>query len=151
MTGLKVTTSGGAVPATEHFAVDVGPAIYRSILKGALLLGRRIAENVERFKQTPGTKRLSRSFLVPVPTTGWSFMLGADSPIYAAIHEYGGRIKPKVAEWLHFMTPDGAWHTVKEVEIREKRYARDALETFDHEQAMNSILAAELTTAFRAA
>jgi hypothetical protein len=150
MTGLKVTTGGGAVPATEHFAIDVGPAIYRSILKGALLLGRHIAENVERFKVTPGTKRLSRSFLVPVPSSAWSFLLGADSPIYAAIHEYGGRIKAKRAEYLHFMTPDGEWHTVKEVEIREKRYARDALDTFDHEQAMSSILAAELTSAFKA-
>lgn len=150
MTGLRITSSGDALPAAEHLAIDAGPAIYRSLLKVSLLLGRKVAENVEKFKQTVGTRRLSRSFLVPIPSASFSFMLGADSPIYAAIHEYGGKIKPKFAEYLRFQTADGAWHMRKEVTIREKRYARNALDTFDHEGTARSILALELTSAFRA-
>jgi hypothetical protein len=150
MTGLKVTTGGGAPEATARLAGSISGAIYRSHLQGALLLGRKIAENVEAFKETVGTRRLSRSFLVPVPGPGNSFILGADSPVYAAPHECGATIKPRHAEYLVFQTPDGAWHAVKEVKIREKRYARDAVDEFEREGVMASILAANLTSVLKA-
>lgn len=151
MTGLRVTTAGDAPEATTRFAAGVQGAIYRSVLQGALLLGRRIAENVEAFKETVGTRRLARSFLVPVPGPGDSFILGHDSPVYAAIHEYGGKITPKTADYLVFQTPDGAWHSRKEVTIREKRYARDAVDAFEREGALASLLALNLTTEFKVA
>jgi hypothetical protein len=150
MAGLRIITSGDAVPATERFALNIGPALGRSILKGALLLGRKVAENVEAFKETVGTRRLARSFLVPEVGPGGHTILGGQSPIYAAIHEYGGTIHPKHADYLVFQTADGAWHSVKEVNIREKRYARDALEEFEREESMPSILAFELAQEFRA-
>jgi hypothetical protein len=149
MTGLRVTTGGGATAATERFSAGVSAAIYRSVLQGALLLGRKIAEHVEDFKETAGTRRLSRSFLVPVPGPGNSFILGADSPVYAAIHEFGGTIEPRHAEYLVFQTPDGEWHSVKQVHIREKRYARDAIEEFERDAVLPSILAANLTAEFK--
>jgi phage gpG-like protein len=149
MTGLKVWTSGGAEAATARLATSMRAVIYRSILQGAFLLGRKVVEKVEAFKQTPGTKRLSRSFLVPVGD-GLNFILGRNSPVYAAIHEYGGTIKPKHAEYLVFQTPDGAWHAVKEVTIREKRYARDAIEAFSREDTMTTLLAANMTAAYKA-
>jgi hypothetical protein len=148
--GLQITTGGDAIAASERFSAGVGEAIYRSVLKGALLLGRHIAENVEAFKETIGTRHLARSFLVPEPDGPTSFMLGAQSPIYARIHEYGGTIKPIHGEYLIFETPDGIWHAVKEVTIREKRYARDAIEEFEKSQELPSILAAELTAEFSA-
>lgn len=148
MAGLRVATTGTAIPATRRLSLNVGRALERSLLKGALLLGRKIVENIEDFKETVGTRRLSRSFLVPEPGPLGTFILGGNSPIYAAIHEYGGQIKARNADYLHFQTPDGAWHMVKEVEIREKRYGRDALDEFERENAMISILALELTKEF---
>lgn len=150
MANVTITTGGDAIPASERFSAGVGEAIYRSVLKGALLLGRHVAENVEKFKETVGTRRLSRSFLVPEPDGPTSFMLGAQSPIYARIHEYGGTIKPIHGEYLIFETPDGIWHAVKQVTIKEKSYARDAIESFEKSHELESILASELTAEFSA-
>lgn len=150
MTGLRVTTGGGATAATQRFSATVGPVIYRSVLQGAFILGRKIVENIEAFKETAGTKRLSRSFLVP-SASGTGFILGLNSPIYAAIHEYGGDIEAKDADYLVFQLPDGEWRKVKKVTIREKRYARDAIDEFDRENTMPTLLAANLTEAFQGA
>lgn len=148
MTGLRVTSGGPALAATERMSAEVGPVIYKSVLQGAFVLGRKIAENVEEFKETAGTRRLSRSFLAPLASEE-GFILGMNSPVYAAIHEYGGKIKPKKGRYLVFQTPDGSWHSVEEVTIREKRYARDAMEAFEAEDTMQTLLAANLTTAFK--
>lgn len=150
MTGLKVWTSGGAEAATARFSASVGPVIYRSVLQGAFVLGRKIAEKVEAFKETVGTRRLARSFLVPV-ADGMGFILGMGSPVYAAIHEYGGDIEAKDADYLVFQTPDGEWHSVKKVTIREKRYARDAMDEFAAADTMQTMLAANLTATFQGA
>lgn len=150
MTQLRVASGGGAVGATERLAAEIGPVIYRSVLQGAFLLGRKIAEAVEAFKETPGTKRLSRSFLVPV-AGGGGFILGMNSPVYAAIHEFGGKIKAKNKEWLVFQLPNGEWRKTKEVTIREKRYARSSMEEFAAEGTMATMLAANLTTVYKGA
>lgn len=146
MAHLRIEAEGNAVEASRRFSAEVGPALYRSILKGALLLGRKVAENVEAFKETKGTRRLSRSFLTPEPDGSGSFMLGRESPVYAAIHEYGGDIVPVDAEYLTFPI-DGGWVSTKKVHIREKRYARDAIDDFEASDEMQSILATELTAA----
>lgn len=150
MAGIEITTAGDAIAASERFAAGVPNAIYRSVLAGALLLGRKVAENIEAFKETVGTRRMSRSFLVPEPHGREGFMLGAHSPIYTRIHEYGGDIVPVHADYLVFETPDGIWHSVKKVTIKEKRFARDAIEEFETSGEMESILAAELTAEFSA-
>jgi hypothetical protein len=144
MAGIRIESQGNAVEGSERFSAEIGPALYRALLKGALALGRRIAENVEDFKETVGTRRLSRSFLTPEPDAGGNMILGGESPVYAAIHEYGGTIRPVTAEWLHWTDPQGGAHFAKEVHIREKRYARSAIEEFEASGEMTSILAAEL-------
>jgi hypothetical protein len=147
MAGIEIRSEGDAVEASQRFGTEIGPALYRSILKGALALGRKVAENVEDFKTTTGTRRLSRSFLTPEPDGSGSFLLGKESPIYAAIHEYGGDIVPVHAKALAWKGADGM-HFAQKVHIREKRYARDAIEEFEASKDMQSILAAELTGVF---
>lgn len=46
---------------------------------------------------------------------------------YARIHEYGGVIFPKTKPYLVFKTPDGAWHSVRQVVIPERSYLRSSL------------------------
>lgn len=47
--------------------------------------------------------------------------------IYARIHEVGGVIKPTAGKYLRFKTPDGSWHTVKQVTIPARPYAAPAM------------------------
>ena len=49
---------------------------------------------------------------------------GGKPLVYAAIHEFGGIIRPKVKKWLRFKTADGKWHMVKEVKMPERSYIR---------------------------
>lgn len=131
----------------ERLSVRADIVVRRALLKIGFTLGRKIAQNVMNFKQTAGTGRLARSFLVPV-VDGVGVILGKASPVYAAIHEYGGTIRAKYASFLVFMTPDGEWHSVKEVTISEKRYARDAIEEMEGSGEALTILGLELRGEF---
>jgi hypothetical protein len=142
-----VVTNRQAQRALLRLAEQSPLAIRRALLKIGFLVGRSAAENIEGFKQNPpGTRRLSRSFLIPV-IEGLSVVLGQRSPIYAAIHEYGGTIRAKNAPYLVFETADGVWHSVKEVTITEKRYARDAIE--ENKAEALGIMGLELAEAWR--
>jgi phage gpG-like protein len=46
---------------------------------------------------------------------------------YARIHEFGGTIVPKTAEYLVFKTADGMWHKVKSVTMPQRSYLRSSL------------------------
>lgn len=145
MANLEIRSEGDGTEA-DRFGDNMGGALERGILRGAFALGRLVAERVEAFKKTVGTRRLSRSFLVPEPDGEGSFMLGAESPIYAAIHNYGGTIRPVHAEWLHWKDGTGD-HFAKEVHIKAKHYADEAIAEFDASDDMAHILAVELTRA----
>lgn len=148
LTVRTVVTDRAAQRALVRLAEGTDVAVRRALLKIGFLVGRQAAENIEGFKaDPPGTRRLSRSFLVPV-IEGLAVILGKDSPIYAAIHEYGGKIRAKAAPYLVFMTSDGEWHSVREVTITEKRYARDAIEEKKHEAL--GIMGVELAEVFEA-
>lgn len=54
---------------------------------------------------------------------------GADVP-YAAIHEFGGEIRPKRGRYLRFRTPDGAYHTVERVFIPARPYMSTGMNEF---------------------
>lgn len=54
---------------------------------------------------------------------------GADVP-YAAIHEFGGVIRPKHGRYLRFRTPDGAYHTVEKVFIPARPYMSTGMNEF---------------------
>lgn len=146
MANLEISSEGDGTTEADRFGDEMGPALETSILRGALALGKRVAEKVEAFKKTVGTRRLSRSFLVPEPDGTGSFILGAESPVYARIHNDGGTIRPVHAEWLHWKDATGD-HFAKEVHIKAKHYADEAIAEFDAEDDMSHILAVELTRA----
>lgn len=50
------------------------------------------------------------------------------SIVYARIHELGGTIVPKRANFLRFKTADGSWHMIKQVTIPARPYMRPAAE-----------------------
>ncbi|NLI41974.1 MAG: hypothetical protein GX421_12505 [Caldisericales bacterium] len=45
---------------------------------------------------------------------------------YAAIHEFGGEIKPVSKKYLRFRTFDGSWHSVKKVIMPARPFLRPA-------------------------
>lgn len=57
---------------------------------------------------------------------------------YAAIHEFGGVIKPKTKKYLRFRTFDGQWHSVKKVVMPARPYLNPALK--DEESAIKDLL-----------
>lgn len=136
----------GALEALDRLSEGADSAVKRALLKIGFKLGRRTVENIEGFKQTVGTRRLSRSFLRPL-VSGAIVILGAQSPVYAAIHEYGGTIKPKDPDGYLTFQIGGQWVSVKEVTISEKRYARDAIDSMQDGEAPR-ILGNELAEVF---
>lgn len=48
--------------------------------------------------------------------------------VYAAIHEFGGIIKPRTKKALTFKTKDGRWHTVQRVVMPARPYMRPAVQ-----------------------
>jgi phage gpG-like protein len=62
---------------------------------------------------------------------------------YAGIHEYGGTIKAKNAEYLTFKTRDGTWARVKQVTMPARPYIRPAI--MDHLPDVERTFSAHLT------
>lgn len=56
----------------------------------------------------------------------WTAQVGTNVA-YAAIHEYGGIIRPKSEDYLHFQV-NGNWVKTKEVHMPERPYLRPALD-----------------------
>ena len=46
---------------------------------------------------------------------------------YAAIHEFGGTIRPKKGKYLRFQTRDKSWHTVTEVKMPKRPFMEPSL------------------------
>jgi len=116
-----------AIEALKRVRDRANGSVRRGLLKAGLFVGRKVSENVIGFMETPGTRRLARSFLTPEAEGNQAVVLGRGAPIYAAIHEYGGIIKPRKAKTLAFEI-DGEMVFASQVKIREKRYARRAID-----------------------
>lgn len=58
---------------------------------------------------------------------------------YAAIHEFGGVIRPKTKKYLRFRTFDGKWHTVKKVVMPARAFLNPAAK--DEEQRIGNLVA----------
>lgn len=120
-------------------------AVTRGMRRFALQLGAQMGRNIEtRKKFPPGTRRLSRAFLVPEQQGPMHFVLGAGAPIYANIEEVGGVIRARNAPYLVFQHPPGSgeWHSVKQVTHEGKHYARDAIR--EESPKLAGVLVAEM-------
>lgn len=134
-------TDRSAIRALDRLQAQAPKAIKRGLLRIGLKVGALIATRAPK-----KSGRLIRSFLVPF-VEGDAVFLGNSVPIYGAIHEYGGTIKPVHGDYLVFQIGD-AWIATKQVKIKEKRYARDSVDQAEPLAPM--ILAKEIEREFRA-
>ncbi|MFC4768739.1 hypothetical protein [Effusibacillus consociatus] len=103
--------------------------------------------------------RLRASIMGEISPDGKKGIIGSDVK-YAAIHEYGGVIKPKRAKMLAFQVQSGSqivgksgkrlknpkkiskWVFAKKVTIKEKRYMRGTIERMQSSGKIESLFAA---------
>lgn len=69
--------------------------------------------------------RSIRTYLKAKPNGG---ELSLGMVFYGWVHDRGMTIRAKNGGYLRFKTPDGSWHSVKQVVLSERRWARDALD-----------------------
>lgn len=70
--------------------------------------------------------RSIRTYLKAKPNGGGELSVGM--VFYGWIHDRGAVIRAKNGGYLRFRTPDGSWHSVRQVVLPERRWARDALD-----------------------
>jgi phage gpG-like protein len=70
--------------------------------------------------------------------------------VYAAIHEFGGVIRPTNGPYLVFQTKDGVWHATTSVTIPARPYVRPAIDehTPDIVYAMGVVMKGEIEKAW---
>lgn len=76
--------------------------------------------------RTGALLRSIRTYLKATDADTWELSLGMK--FYGWVHDTGMTIRAKNAPYLRFRTPDGSWHSVKEVFLPERRWARDAMD-----------------------
>lgn len=107
--------------ALQRIGTDAQTSIRRNISKprfpGYAMRGR-LRGAVDLTK----VKRISRGWMIRV-------FVRTNGPqrAYASIHEFGGTIRAKSAEYLQFFIPGVGWRKVKEVQITAKHYFRDGI------------------------
>jgi hypothetical protein len=108
-----------AIIALGRLEANAGQAIRRGLLKGGLAVGRAVSQYAPWL-----TRRLQRSFLVPVMAGPFAVLIGKGAPIYAAIQNYGGTIEGR--PWLVF---DIGGETVfaHQVTIEGKHFAEQGI------------------------
>lgn len=74
------------------------------------------------------TGRLLRSIRTYLRAEPHGGTLSLGMVFYGWVHDRGAVIKGKGGGFLRFRTPDGSWHSVRQVVLPERRWARDALE-----------------------
>lgn len=72
--------------------------------------------------------RLLRSIRTYLKASPHGGELSLGMVFYGWVHDRGAVIKGKNGGYLRFRTPDGSWHSVRQVVLPERRWARDALE-----------------------
>ncbi len=110
-----------------------GKALERAVRAGALPIRNEASRRAP--KRTGTLRRSIHIETLNVQPRSARVAIGTDLE-YAAIHEFGGVIKPKdPAGWLRFQTYDGGWHTVKLVHMPARPYLRPAFDTKKDEAA----------------
>ena len=127
--GIEVVAGQDVLKALTAAGGKSLSAIKLGIRKCAMLVERKAKETVydghpEHLEGDKGGLR--RSITVQYVQSGLTAHIGPNV-VYAAIHEFGGTIVPKTANYLRFKTKDGAWHTVSKVTIPARPYMRPAL------------------------
>lgn len=101
-----------------------GDSLMEMLVATALIFERAIKEKIKQVGLID-TGRL-RSSVGWVKLSDKTVAVGVFNLVYAAIHEFGGVIKPKTGNYLRFKTKDGQWRTVKEVTMPARPYVRPA-------------------------
>lgn len=72
--------------------------------------------------------RLLRSIRTYLKASPHGGELSLGMVFYGWVHDRGATIRAKNGGFLRFRTPDGRWHSVRQVVLPERRWARDALD-----------------------
>lgn len=150
MDGIKITVVGldDTTASFEKAAQNVtGKQLINGVLSGTRVILKRAKQLVPKLTGTlnrslhiGGYSQLSPGFDTSqgysdiggkVETENEARLEMGTNLVYAAIQEFGGIITTKTADWLVFKTADGAWHSVKSVQIPAQPYIRPA---FDEKQ-----------------
>ncbi len=127
MTEMAVEIIG--LPELEAKLARLSDALRGSFLETAVKSGAKLIEGPAKEKVPVKTRNLKRSIHIEASSTSTTAeaKIGTDV-VYAAIQEFGGTIVPKSKPYLVFKTKDGAWHSVKSVEIPAHPYLRPAFD-----------------------
>ena len=120
----------------EALDEDTGKrALSTGLRAGGIAIKSRVIEQLSGITLNRQTGQLVRSVFVDRPVDKGRFielLFGSSGVPYAAIHEFGGTIRAKNAEYLRFMV-DGQWVTTKEVTIPERAPFRKGLKRAEQE------------------
>ena len=125
--GFKVVGVPEVAGALDRMGDQMGgQRLVDATMSGAMLLVNAWKANVGRVSND-----YFNSIVAKVTQRERGFVqvtVGTDivKPPYPWVLEYGMTIKVKTAKWLKFKTKDGAWHSVKQVVILPKGWARRA-------------------------
>ncbi len=118
-------------------AITKSEAVSLALSAGALYLVGVIKTNIVNIKLVD-TGNLLNSVTAEQPVVGLmkAYVEFGPHAVYAAIHEFGGLIRPIKAKTLKFIGKDGKWVYTKVVHMPARPYVRPALDEHGDE-AMN--------------
>lgn len=125
---VRVELSKDSLKELKEMVTDFKDGFYKGMKKAMLHTEGQIKRSFGR-GNTPKVKtgHLRRSIQSGVKRNGKDIEGYVGSNVkYAAIHEFGGKIRPKSKEYLVFML-NGQFKKVKEVVIPERSYLKDGI------------------------
>lgn len=128
------------VDLSKLTAAAQGPVVMDALEAGGRVIQAHAQENARNKLNKHPLGNLTNSIIVK--REGKAVLVGVFSVIYAAIHEFGGVIKAKVAPYLVFQI-DGKWIRTKSVIIPARPYLRPAVDEHlgDIKEAIEATLA----------
>jgi phage gpG-like protein len=141
---IQVKISDKSIKELQDMVPDFKSAFYTGMKKAMYHTEGQIKKSFGYGnKPKVGTGHLRRSIQSGVQKKGNDIQGYVGSNVkYAAIHEFGGVIKPKTGEYLYFML-DGQFKKVKQVVIPERSYLREGVE--ENINNIKDILLKEIT------
>jgi phage gpG-like protein len=118
-------------PRIAHNAVKAGAEMVRTEAVTKHLSGPKMSHGAGSKKNAtlqPDSGRLRNSVSTRVQRSGGRIRGTVGTNLkYAAIHEFGGTIRPKTKKYLKFKA-GGRWYSANQVTIPERPYLRPSLE-----------------------